>query len=160
MTALITALRKEDIKGIAEIWHQGWHDAHAEIVPEELTQQRTLDSFRRRLRRDYDVTRVYVDASKIHGFSIIKSDELNQFYVAPSGRGRGIAQKLIDDAEQEMRTAGFSTAWLSCSVGNDRAARFYEKAGWTLAEERRMYFEATNGDFPLDVWRFEKRLIT
>jgi hypothetical protein len=34
---------------IAELWHAGWHDAHAGLVPEALTRVRTRESFAARL---------------------------------------------------------------------------------------------------------------
>jgi hypothetical protein len=39
-----------------------------------------------------------------------------------------------------------------------RAARFYEKSGWRLAGTFVMLSETSNGPFPVDQWRFEKRL--
>jgi hypothetical protein len=49
-------------------------------------------------------------------------------------------------------------AWLACAVGNMRAARFYEKSGWHRAGTFVMLSETSNGPFPVDQWRFEKRL--
>jgi hypothetical protein len=43
-------------------------------------------------------------------------------------------------------------------VGNERAARFYEKRGWsrgTLTSQ----LDTPEGVFPLDVWRYEKPLL-
>jgi hypothetical protein len=34
---------------LAKLWFDGWRDAHAQIVPAELTRRRTLESFRERL---------------------------------------------------------------------------------------------------------------
>ncbi len=49
-------------------------------------------------------------------------------------------------------------AWLACAVGNTRAARFYEKSGWRNAGTFVMMTDTSNGPFPVDQWRFEKRL--
>jgi hypothetical protein len=43
-------------------------------------------------------------------------------------------------------------------VGNHRAARFYEKSGWRLAGTVVDPAETSSGPFPLEVWRYEKRL--
>jgi len=48
-------------------------------------------------------------------------------------------------------------AWLACAIGNDRAARFYEKHGWHRAGVMVNQLETRNGIFPLDVWRHEKK---
>jgi hypothetical protein len=38
-----------EIGQLAKIWHDGWQDAHARILPVELARLRTLESFRERL---------------------------------------------------------------------------------------------------------------
>ena len=50
------------------------------------------------------------------------------------------------------------TAWLGCAIGNSRAARFYEKSGWHLARSVVEQLETPGGPFPLELWRYEKRL--
>ena len=47
--ASVRPAQAAEIGHLATIWHDGWHDAHAQIVPAELTQLRTIDSFRFRL---------------------------------------------------------------------------------------------------------------
>jgi hypothetical protein len=37
-----------DLDVLARIWHDGWHDAHAALMP-KLVPFRSLDSFRERL---------------------------------------------------------------------------------------------------------------
>jgi hypothetical protein len=50
------------------------------------------------------------------------------------------------------------TAWLGCAIGNERAARFYEKCGWHRARTMVSDLETTSGILRLEVWRYEKRL--
>ena len=38
-----------EIDHLAKVWYDGWQDAHARILPAELTLIRTLESFRDRL---------------------------------------------------------------------------------------------------------------
>ena len=152
------AISDHEVSVVARIWHRGWHDAHASIVPKELTAQRTLASFEERLKRAKPFTNVCFTEAGIAGFTIIKENEIDQFYVAPTDRGKGVAQLLMLDAETRISDAGFEKAWLACSIGNDRAARFYEKSGWENVGSKTMMFEATDGPFPLDVWIFETAL--
>ncbi len=61
------------------------------------------------------------------------------------------------DAEARLAGEGVEVAWLACAIGNDRAARFYEKCGWRRAGTVAYEPDAAFG-MPLDVWRYEKRL--
>jgi ribosomal protein S18 acetylase RimI-like enzyme len=92
------------------------------------------------------------------GFSMLKGAELYQLYVSSQARGSGVAAALIVDAEARLRDSGVATAWLTCAIGNDRAARFYEKCGWHRAGTVIEHLEVPNGTFPLEVWRYEKYL--
>ena len=38
-----------EIEHLAQLWYDGWHQAHASLVPQELTRLRTTESFRERL---------------------------------------------------------------------------------------------------------------
>jgi GNAT superfamily N-acetyltransferase len=92
------------------------------------------------------------------GFAMVKQDELYQLYVEPRGRGRGVAAALIPDAERRIAETGTEVAWLACAIGNDRAARFYEKSGWRRVGVFGYDAFTAEGSFPLDVWRYEKRV--
>jgi GNAT superfamily N-acetyltransferase len=92
------------------------------------------------------------------GFCAIKGDELSQLFVSPRVRSSGVAATLIADAEKRLSQQGVETAWLACVIGNHRAARFYERSGWHLAGAIVDPAETSSGPFPVDVWRYEKRL--
>ncbi|MDX8349004.1 GNAT family N-acetyltransferase [Cognatiyoonia sp. IB215446] len=143
---------------ICAIWESGWHDAHNGIVPQRLCELRTTKSFIQRTADNLDNTRVAINAGTVLGFSIVKEDELYQMYVSQKARGRGVAQALMSDAENRIRTNGHNRAWLACAVGNQRAARFYEKSGWVNAGPEVVDLDTSTGTFPLEVWRFERSL--
>ncbi len=154
----VRAAGDADVERLARLWWAGWHDAHAAIVPAELTRLRTLDNFRDRMRTALPAVRTIGAAREPIGFHYVTGDELNQFYVAAEARGSGVAGVLMADAEAQMSARGVETAWLACSIGNLRAARFYEKSGWRLAATASVLSETSAGPYPLDIWRYEKRL--
>jgi GNAT superfamily N-acetyltransferase len=92
------------------------------------------------------------------GFSWVKDDELYQLYVASQARGTGVAAALVADAESQLLKAGVHTAWLACAIGNNRAARFYEKCGWRRIRTMINVLDTPTGTFHLEVWRYEKAL--
>ena len=155
----VRAATEDDVDELTQIWHDGWHDAHARIVPAELVELRTLKSFRDRLRADLNGVRVLQTSGPIVGLSMMRGAELYQFYVAESFRGSGAAAVLMADAEARLAERGVEVAWLACATGNDRAARFYEKCRWTRTATILTDSDTTSGPFPLKVWRYEKSLI-
>lgn len=152
------AAEPEDLDPLAQLWRQGWLDAHHAIVPEALIALRTPESFAERMAAALPHVRTLGPVGAPLGFHLIKGDELNQFYVAAEARGSGTAAILMADAEARFREAGVASPWLACAIGNARAARFYEKSGWTMAREETVPSETSAGPFPLKVWRYEKRL--
>lgn len=147
-----------EIDHLARLWHAGWQDAHADILPAELARHRTLESFRERLQEKLAVTRVMGPLGHPAGFCMIEKDELYQLYVGADARGSGIAAALLADGERRIAATGATTAWLACAIGNTRAARFYEKHGWRLAGPMINDLQTPDGSFPLEVWRYEKRV--
>jgi GNAT superfamily N-acetyltransferase len=154
----VRAAVASELDQLAQVWFDGWHDAHAAIVPEALTRVRTLPSFRDRLRSALPHTRTVGTIGAPLGFCIVKNDEVYQLFVSKAARGTGVAAALLSDAEARLASKGVSTAWLACAIGNDRAARFYEKSGWRRAGTVVNLAETSVGAFALDVWRYEKKL--
>lgn len=64
------------------------------------------------------------------GFTMVVANEVEQFYVAATFQGKGIAQKLMTAAEQQIVANGFREAWLAVVGANARARAFYARAGW------------------------------
>ena len=150
--------QEEEIHQLAKIWYDGWQDAHAEIVPAELKRDRTLESFGPRIKAMLADVGVAGPVGAPFGFYMLKDDELYQLYVSAEARGKGVAAALIVDAEARLADGGVETAWLACAIGNDRAARFYEKSGWQRVGIMTNHLELADGPFELEVWRYEKRL--
>lgn len=154
----IRSVTDADINPLAQLWYDGWQDAHRDILPAALAQHRTLESFRLRLGERRGDLLVAGEEGAPLGFVLLKDDELYQMYVATAARGTGLATSLIEAAENQLRMNGFNVVWLACAIGNARAARFYEKCGWTQTGVVTSLLEVPGGIFSLEVWRFEKRL--
>lgn len=147
-----------DLDVLAALWRDGWQDAHAAILPAALARDRTPESFRHRLAGAMADVRVAGPVGAPLGFCIAHRDELYQLSVSDVARGTGVAVSLLADAEARMRATGVDIAWLACAIGNARAATFYEKHGWRRVGSMISRLTAPDGVFPLEVWRYEKRL--
>jgi GNAT superfamily N-acetyltransferase len=91
---------------------------------------RSEANFRQRLQDWLPQLRVVGRPGVAAGFYIVKGDELYQLYVSARSRGSGVAAALIADAEAQRSASRVRTAWVACAIGNERAARFYQKHGW------------------------------
>ena len=141
-----------EIDYLANLWYDGWQDAHAKVVPAELKRLRTLQSFHDRMAHLLADTRVIGPVGQPLGFCAIMEDELYQLYVAAAARGTHVAADLIDDGEARLRERGVKTAWLSAAIGNERALRFYEKRGWRRVGEMTNLLDTIEGTFKLLTW--------
>jgi ribosomal protein S18 acetylase RimI-like enzyme len=67
--------------------------------------------------------------------------EIDEFFVLPSARGRGIGEELLRVAEAEFVRRGCTNVSLQLSRGNERARAFYrahgygERAGFELLDK-------------------------
>ena len=149
----IRRAEEADIPTVAQLWHLGWHSAHASIVDADLVRTRGPAEFMSRTTTHLGQTYVAMFMGAVVGFFMVEGDELYQFYLDASQQGSGLAAKMMAEAEAMLPSP---KAWLSCSVGNDRAAAFYSKCGWRNAGEEEIQVETTDGALPVRVWRFEK----
>jgi len=154
----VRAAEQSEVGVLAKLWFDGWQDAHLKIVPAELARLRTLESLAGRMQAALSRVRVAGPRGAPVGFHMIKADELYQLYVSARARGTGVAAILMADAETRLAETGIERAWLGCAIGNDRAARFYEKCGWHRVGNVVERLETSSGEFPLEVWRYEKML--
>lgn len=156
----IRAAEQTEVDQLAQVWFDAWRDAHAQIVPAELARLRTLENFRERMQKELPNIRVAGSPGEPVGFCLVKDNELYQLFVAARARGTGVAAALMADGEALLAESGVETAWLACAIGNERAARFYEKCGWRRTGTMTNEAETSEGTFLLQVWRYEKTLIT
>ena len=120
----------EDAESVAAIWHAGWRDGHLGNVPAELIAIRTPESFRTRAAERVADTVVATVGGTVAGFIMVAGAEVEQVYVAAEHRGSGVARLLLAEAERLVAAGGHPRAWLAVVAGNERARRFYARAGW------------------------------
>ena len=149
---------RADLPALAELWFRGWHEAIADLVPHELVAARTKSGFARRLDEMAPTLIAAGPEGAPLGFCAVKEDEIYQIFVAPEARGSGLAARLLAEGEARIAAAGHDAAWLHCSIGNDHAARFYERAGWYLAETEHAAFGDGDAWVSLDILVYRKRL--
>lgn len=120
-----------DYDAIAEIWHSsaGLPTVGPAVLPPLATMRQRVDI---EFAEGWVVT-VAVRNGEIAGFVALKPREavLDQLFIRPGAIGGGIGRALLDHAKAAM-PGGFE---LFTRTGNDKARRFYEKAGLVAFRE-------------------------
>jgi ribosomal protein S18 acetylase RimI-like enzyme len=71
---------------------------------------------------------------------VVESDgsiELSKFYVLADSHGSGVARELMDATLAAAAETGATTCWLGVNQQNARAAKFYDKCGFTVRGAKR-----------------------
>lgn len=147
-----------DTEQIAQVWHDAWHDAHGEHLPDALVRVRTPANFRERTPALISHSFVATDHRGVIGFCTVREDELDLLFVSAPARGTGCASELLEAGEMGLARRGVGRAWLSCVVGNHRAARFYTRHGWELVGTMTDESDVGGATIPFQIWRYEKSL--
>jgi ribosomal protein S18 acetylase RimI-like enzyme len=129
----IRRVKERDRSDLLRLWHLGWHDAHAGIVPGDVLKFRTPEHFSIWLSQSTERFYVACDRSLL-GFVSIEGTEIVKLYVAGEARGTDVARSLLRHAEKILGDEGVTIARLFCTAGNLRAQRFYAREGWRLVE--------------------------
>lgn len=147
-----------DASAVAQIWYDGWREAHLAHSPPELVAGRSEASFHRRAADRVTETTVAAVDCEVGGFVMLHDDEVEQVYVAAGHRGSGLAGLLLTEAERLVAAAGHLVAWLAVIPPNTRARRFYERCGWS--DEGDFTYPSATADGPVEVVcrRYTKRL--
>ncbi|WP_237152495.1 GNAT family N-acetyltransferase [Oryzibacter oryziterrae] len=137
-----------DTAAVAALWHATWHEAHGALFSPEIVAMRTPETFLKRLAPLAAGILVAEIDNTVVGFAALEHNEVDQFYVAPSVRGTGLAATLLAAAEAELARRGVADAVIQCTTGNTRAYRFYSKSGWS-----------DSGIANLPIWMPDSRMI-
>ena len=146
MPATIRPATVEDVEAFVTMKDEAWRWAYAEILPPEHLAALEVDGQASAWRvafadpaRSGAVT-VAVDGARVVGvasWGISRDDdaapgtgELGMLYVAPDHLGEGLGRRLMEDALDGLRAAGFATATLWVLEANARGRGFYEHMGW------------------------------
>jgi len=164
---VIRTATEADAESIARVWIRSWRQAYPHAFPREVLDGLSMEERRRQTLNALarDDMRVFVGDvdGEIGGFASVGPSgafegcgELYAIYLDAAHWGSGLAQALLDRAEDELRSRGFRTAVLLVLADNPRARRFYERSWWVAGEPFR---ESILGH-DVEVVRYRKDLVT
>lgn len=74
----------------------------------------------------------YVIASSVNKWRYrkVKTGELENMYVVPRARRKGIGRLLVDDVKQWLKAKGVDRMYVSAYINNTKAVNFYQSNGF------------------------------
>jgi L-amino acid N-acyltransferase YncA len=142
----IRPAQEADAGGIAAVHMRSWQTAYRGILPDDFLDTLSIPQREERMREllatKRSARRVWVIESEegLLGFSEAgpsREDEAPDWaaevytiYLDPTAVGKGIGRELFAHTVADLRNAGYRHATLWALERNERARRFYEKAGW------------------------------
>lgn len=109
------------------------------------------DSIERYLQRNPDLSFVVIKDNEIVGAVLVGTDGrrgyLQHLAVLPKFRGQKLGRKLVLKAVEGLAKIGIPKTHLFVHSDNIDAQQFYEKLGWFLRDDVRMYsYNSSNND--------------
>jgi ribosomal protein S18 acetylase RimI-like enzyme len=159
----------EDCRAIAEVHVESWQRAYKGILPEEYLATLSRDEreamWRQMVERDPSHLVLARSADQVVGFVAFGASrdadapadraEIWAIYVKPACWSTGAGRLLWLEALQRILAEGYRSISLWVLVGNERAARFYQRAGFVAEPESRKSFEI--GGVTLEELRYVRR---
>jgi GNAT superfamily N-acetyltransferase len=144
---MVRDARPADADAIAAVHLRTWQVAYRGLIPDDVLDSFELDEWtanrRRRLADPGIHTFVAETDGTVCGFvsvgpsrddDMIGEGELYALYVEPERWGHGLGRALHAAGIDTLGDLGFREAALWVLEANERARRFYERAGWALDE--------------------------
>lgn len=138
---LVRIAAPADADAVETIRVDGWRTAYRHLLPAHELDAMPVDSSRWALRFETPppgwTSFVAERGDAVVGFAVVGPSrdesgvgELYAIYVAPASWSTGAGRALIEHAEERL-ARDYPSATLWVLDGNDRACRFYDRAGWT-----------------------------
>jgi GNAT superfamily N-acetyltransferase len=158
-----------DVPAIAEVRIRSWQAAYRGSVPQDYLDALDVDAeIARREGRPLDGQHVAVVNGSVVGWLGVgpyRADEgedlpgptcgeVAAIYALPEFWGRGVGRRLLAYGLGELRRLGLSPVLLWVLVANERARRFYERAGF-VADGPVVGFEVGGATLPEMRYRYD-----
>ncbi|MFD9033442.1 GNAT family N-acetyltransferase [Streptomyces sp. NPDC059567] len=145
--AYVREMDAADIEAVSTIRVRGWQAAYAGVVPQTYLDAMTVEGDARQRRQWFSqpgresrdlvalgdrgpVGWICFGPCRSEAPDLGRVGEVYALYVSPDLIGQGIGRILLDEAHAQMKGQGFEASALWVLRDNQRARRFYERAGY------------------------------
>jgi len=136
----------EQLKAIAVMADEIWHDAYAGIITEAqilymLDKFQSFEAMQKQMAEEGYRYFIISHEGKDAGYCGIKVDDegkmyLSKMYLRRSARGLGLFDEMLDTLKDICRKGGIRYIWLTVNKHNDRAVAAYIKNGFTTIRDQ------------------------
>ena len=133
----------DDRMAVSHIYEESWKYAYKDLLPQEYLDGIQKGHWSGKLDEKGLATLLLMDGGKYAGVCGFCQSRFPQFegcgeivsiYLLPEYMGKGHGKALFEEAVVQLKKQGFSKIFLWVLEGNERAIRFYEKAGFVKGE--------------------------
>ncbi|MCW5658443.1 MAG: GNAT family N-acetyltransferase [Burkholderiaceae bacterium] len=145
----------EDCHAVAQVHVESWQHAYKAFLPADylasLSVSQRAAGWCRMVERFPKHLLLARSAGQVVGFVAFGASrdegapagraEVFAIYVKPGSWSAGVGQQLLPAALQQLRAEGYQSVSLWVIAGNERAIKFYERAGFVAEPQSRKQFE-------------------
>ncbi|MCH5280819.1 MAG: GNAT family N-acetyltransferase [Lachnospiraceae bacterium] len=134
--------QNDDKYAISRIYEESWKSAYAGIIPQSYLESISGDNWIDKLDNAERNTLIMIEDGKMIGTSSYGRSrfadyedygEIISIYFLPQYMGKGYGKKLLEAVMRELFILGYADIFLWVLEENQRARRFYEKAGFVFS---------------------------
>lgn len=133
-----------DVMALAALMERSYRYAFSAILSAAALATRDTNFFAERFQAQYESLHLAEDRNgAVIGLIQVRNGNLDLIFVDEKWIGRGAGRALLEKA------VVLGAEMLECFSANKEARRFYERAGWTIAERYSREFAGEMHDFVL-----------
>ena len=141
MSLVIRGATRADSRALGQVGFAAWSTGIRPLLPPEVHDRVKPSDFADLVLTVPRQILVALWNGRPAGFAATEQgdDELSDLWVDPAVAGRGIGSALLHAADEVVRARGFDTIRLQVLTANTRAIRLYERHGYAVTWQGRLY---------------------
>jgi GNAT superfamily N-acetyltransferase len=126
----VEALGPNDLDKAAVFLLKVWRETYRPTLPGRIIEQRSTGYFRDHLEKRTSACRLAWFGDRLVGLVSTQQNCVEDLWVAPRYRRRGVGTALLQAALDGLRERGYQFAQAGCEDFNQSAIAFFGEAGW------------------------------
>ena len=126
----VELLDPDDLDKAAVFLLKVWRETYRQALPRRIVEQRSTGYFRDYLEKRASTCRLAWLGDRLVGLVTTQQNCIDDLWVAPRYRRRGVGNALMQEALAGLRQRGYQFAQAGCEDFNQAAIAFFGESGW------------------------------